>query len=31
LNVSALNQNPIGFLEEDEDFECDVMEQEDQP
>jgi hypothetical protein len=26
LNVDALSQNPIGFLEEDEDFASDVME-----
>jgi hypothetical protein len=30
LNVDALNWNPIGFPEKDENFECDVMEQEDQ-
>jgi hypothetical protein len=32
LNVNALNWNPVGFLEEDEDedFGSDVMEQEDQ-
>jgi hypothetical protein len=28
LNVNALSQNPVGFLEEDEDFGNDVMEQE---
>jgi hypothetical protein len=30
LNVNALSQNPIGFMEEDEDFGSDVLEQEDQ-
>jgi hypothetical protein len=28
LNVNALSQNPIGSLEEDEEFGSDVMEQE---
>jgi hypothetical protein len=28
LNVDALSQNPIGFLEKDEDFGSDVLEQE---
>jgi hypothetical protein len=28
MNVDALSQNPVGFLEEDEDFGSDVMEQE---
>jgi hypothetical protein len=31
LNVDALSQNPIGFLEKDEDFKSDVLEQEEQP
>jgi hypothetical protein len=31
LNVDALNWNLVGFLEEDEDFGSDVLEQEDQP
>jgi hypothetical protein len=30
LNVDALNQNPIGFPEKDENFGSDVMEQEEQ-
>ncbi len=29
LNVDALNMNPINLSKEDEDFGCDVMEQED--
>jgi hypothetical protein len=31
LSVDALSRNLVGFLEEDEDFGSDVLEQEDQP
>ncbi len=31
LNVNALSRNPVSFLEKDEHFGSDVMEQEDQP
>jgi len=31
LNIDALNRNHVDFPEEDEDFGCDVMEQEDKP
>jgi hypothetical protein len=31
LNVDALSQNLVGFLEQDEDFGSDVLEQEEQP
>jgi hypothetical protein len=31
LNVDALSRNLVGFLEEDEDFGSDVLEQEEQP